>query len=127
MANSFPFEQQQQQKQYNPKNKRFFPKKSTILSPPQTQFVTHEDLEFYRIGNSSYRAAINTIERSPYVTLSHWFFNPGYAEWFPTRKQVFLPKLAWLALLEKAEQLTSVIEPIQDLGCNFQGKFKFGR
>lgn len=70
---------------------------------------THEDFEFCRIGCSSYRATVTTIERLPYVSISHWWLNKVYASWNPTRKQIFLPKQAWPAFLEQRDRITQAI------------------
>ena len=88
--------------------------KNYPLPPPQTDFVTVEDLEFYRSGWTSYRLTVNTIERNPYVAISHWFFNRQQAAWFPTRKQIFLPKTAWFGLLEQADRISRSVDSIPD-------------
>ena len=88
--------------------------KNYPLPAPHTDFVTVKDLEFYRAGWTSYRLTVNTIERNPYVAISHWFFNRQQAAWFPTRKQIFLPKAAWFGLLEQADRISSSVEAIPD-------------
>ena len=82
--------------------------------PPQTEFLSHEDFEFYRLSNTSYRLSVLTIESQPYVGISHWWFNRTAAQWFPSRKQIFLPKSAWFGLLEQAERATSALEPLKE-------------
>ena len=89
--------------------------KNYPLPPPHTEFVTVEDLEFYRAGWTSYRMTVNTIERNPYVAISHWFFNRQQASWFPTRKQIFLPNAAWFGLLEQADRISRSVDTIPDL------------
>ena len=76
------------------------------LPPPQTDFDIVEDLEFYRAGWTSYRLTVNTIERNPYVAISHWFVNRQQAACIPTRKQIFLPKAAWYGVLEQADRIS---------------------
>ena len=88
--------------------------KNYPLPPPHTDFVTVEDLEFYRAGWTSYRLTVNTIERNPYVAISHWFFNRQQATWFPTRKQIFLPKAAWFRLLDQADRISKSVDTIPD-------------
>lgn len=88
----------------------------TSLRPgaPPTEWQTFEDIEFYRAGTTSYRVSVATIERAPYVSISHWWFNHAQAAWFPSRKQIFLPKSAWFGLLEQADQVSQVIQPIAE-------------
>lgn len=81
---------------------------------PPTEWQTYEDVEFYRVGTSSYRVSVATIERAPYVSISHWWFNHAQAAWFPSRKQIFLPKSAWFGLLEQADQVSQVIQPLAE-------------
>ena len=95
----------QQQQQNSPKS---------LLPQPRTEFITHEDLEFFRLGSTSYRVAVNTIEGHPYVAISHWWFNRAQATWFPSKKQIFLPKDAWFGLIEQSENISKTILPIED-------------
>ena len=91
------------------------------LLPPPVNFQTHDDIEFYRVGTSSYRATVNTIERAPYVSISHWWFNRAQATWFPSRKQIFLPKQAWRGLVEQRDRISQVIEPLVEPPQAFPG------
>ena len=85
------------------------------LAPaPPTDFQTIDDFEFYRVGTTSYRLSVSTIERNPYVSVSHWWFNTAQAAWFPSRKQIFLPKAARFGLLEQADRASRVIQPIPE-------------
>ena len=81
---------------------------------PPVVFHSHEDFEFYRVDNSSYRATIYEVEKSPYVAISHWWFNRAHAAWYPSRKQIFLPKQAWLSLLEHKDRISQAILPLQE-------------
>ena len=85
-----------------------------LPAAPPTDFQTIDDFEFYRVGTTSYRLSVNTIERNPYVSVSHWWFNTAQAAWFPSRKQIFLPKAAWFGLLEQADRASQVIQPIPE-------------
>ena len=96
---------QQQQQQQRP---------GPSALPPPTQWVTHEDREIIRVGGSQYRVSVNSIEHIPYVCLSHWWFNKSQATWFPSRKQIFLPKSAWLALVEHSAAITQIISPLNE-------------
>ena len=86
--------------------------RNSSLPPPPVNFQTHDDFEFFRVGNSSYRATVNTIELNPHVSISHWWFNQAQASWYPSRKQIFLPKQAWLGLFEQGDRITQAIEPL---------------
>ena len=98
---SYPQQQQQQQ---------------SILRPPVTQFQTFEEIEFCRPDpSSSFRVTVNSVENEPYVSIAHWWFNRSQGAWYPSRKQVFLPKAAWFGLLEASERISEVIEPMQGL------------
>lgn len=57
---------------------------------------------------------MNTIEKIPYVSICHWWFNRAAATWFPSRKQIFLPKSAWFGLLDQSERVSSVVGPIPE-------------
>jgi len=87
---------------------------SNFLPGPQTTFQTFDDFEFYRAGTTSYRVSVNTIEQIPYVAISHWWFNQAQATWFPSRKQIFLPKAAWLNLISQADRPSQVIRTFGD-------------
>ena len=84
------------------------------LPTPLVDFVTVEDLEFYRAGSTSYRFPVKTIEGNAYVAISHWFFNRQQAAWFPTKKQIFLPKAAWFGLIENADRISDCVDTIPD-------------
>ena len=88
--------------------------KNNYPAPPAAEFKTHEEFEFYRIGNSSYRATVNTIENIPYVCLSNWWFNRATSQWCPSRKQISIPKSAWLALRDIVELITLAIKPFSE-------------
>ena len=85
------------------------------LAPaPPTDFQSIDDFEFYRVGTTLYRLSVKTIERNPYVSVSQWWFNTSQAAWFPSRKQIFIPKAAWFGLLEQADRASQVIQPITE-------------
>ena len=96
---------------------------SNSLPGPQTAFQTFDDFEFYRLGTTSYRLSVSTIEGTPYVAISHWWFNQAQASWFPSRKQIFLPKAAWFNLLSHSDRPSTVIrtfpEPIDCASGSF--------
>ena len=48
------------------------------------------------------------------MAISHWFFNPHQAAWFPTKKQIFLPKAAWFGLIENADRISDRVDTIPD-------------
>ena len=87
---------------------------STMPRGPPVVFHAHQDFEFFRADNSSYRATIYEVEKTPYVAISHWWFNRAHAAWYPSRKQIFLPKQAWLGLLAQKERISQVILPLED-------------
>ena len=134
-SNSFPTRfQQQQQQQQQPQGRKVYtrfgnraeqsqyqPQPATQLRPPATQFETHEDIEFARIENSSYRISALTIEQEPYVAVAHWWFNKEQATWYPSRKQIYLPKAAWFGLLGAIDRISEVIEPIPGRQAGSQG------
>ena len=88
--------------------------RAVIAPGPPTDFQTVDDFEFYRVGTTSYRISVSTIEHKPYISISHWWFNTAQAAWFPSRKQIFLPKSAWFGLLEQADRASEAIQPLHD-------------
>ena len=100
---------------------------------PATDFQTIDDFEFYRVGTSSSRLSVNTIERNPYISVSHWWLNTAQAAWFPSRKQIFLPKTArfgfWNRLIARIKlfnQFLSQTHPVcQTIKIGFNHIFEF--
>lgn len=72
------------------------------------------EVQFFRLNNSSYRATVVVVEGRPYVQLSLWYFNLAEANWCPTKKQLFLPKVAWGAFIRQVEELSRILEPLND-------------
>ena len=118
--------QQQQQQQRFIAHPRQQPQQQqqtqSFLRPPPTQFQTFEEIEFCRPDpSSSFRVTVNSVENEPYVSIAHWWFNRSQGAWYPSRKQVFLPKAAWFGLLEASERISEVIEPLEGLDGQQQG------
>ena len=110
MSNFQAYSREQQQRSYSQ------PQQQSILRPPATQFQTFEEIEFCRPDPaSSFRVTVNTVEGEPYACIAHWWFNRSQGAWYPSRKQIYLPKAAWFGLLEASARISEVIEPLQGL------------
>ena len=48
------------------------------------------------------------------MAISDLWFNRAQATWFPSKKQIFLPKDAWFCLIEQSENISKTILPIKD-------------
>ena len=98
------------------------PPEPSYVDPPTADFSTHEDFEFFRSGNTAYRLSVLTINQIAYVGISHWWFNKAAAQWYPSKKQLFIPKCAWYPLLDNAERATAALNELPDDPTSQEGK-----
>ena len=84
------------------------------LPPPKPVWKYFKDLEICREDNGSWRACVCSIDEKPFVCISRWYWGKSAEQWFPSSRQINLPKKVFLQMIEKMDELSDAIEEVPD-------------